>query len=70
MPWAYDSGACLQEIIPALKKGFHVFGKGRKYGPKISREVICRQITQKGLAAGQKNGQTVGRMAWCWNGFA
>ena len=70
MAWAYDLGPSLQENLPALKKGFHVLGKGRKYGPKICGEVICRQITHKGLAAGEKNGQRVGRVAWCWNDFA
>jgi hypothetical protein len=70
MAWAYDPGASLQKISPALKKGFHVLGKGRQYGPKICREVIYRQITHKGFAAGEKNGQRVGGMAWCWNDFA
>lgn len=70
MAWTYDPGASLQEDFPALKQGLHVLGKGRKDGPKIGREIICRQIAHKGLTARQKNGQRVGRMAWGWYDFA
>jgi hypothetical protein len=68
--WTYDPGPSLEEDLPALKEGSHVLGKRRKYGPKAGWPVIGRQIPHKGLAAGEKNGQRVGRMAWGWYNFA